>query len=56
MEKPILTAKEACEYLQITKSTLYKLIKRKKIRCNKVGKDYRFLRSDLDRLVRGEEQ
>ncbi len=56
MEKPVLTAKEACQYMQITKSTLYKLIRKKKIRCNKVGKDYRFLRSDLDNLVRGEPQ
>jgi len=55
-DRVVLTTKQACEYLQITRLTLYKLIKGEKIKCNKLGKDYRFLRSDLDKLVRGEEQ
>ena len=53
-DRQVLTTKQACEYLQITKLTLYKLIKEKKVRCNKLGKNYRFLKSDLDKLVRGE--
>ena len=53
-DRQVLTTKQACEYLQITKLTLYKLIKGKKVRCNKLGKNYRFLKSDLDKLVRGE--
>ena len=56
IDRVVLTTKQACEYLQITRLTLYKLIKGKKIKCNKLGKDYRFLKSDLDKLVRGEEQ
>ncbi len=52
----VLTTQQACEYLQITRTTLYKLIKQKKVKCNKLGKDYRFLKSDLDKLVRGEEE
>lgn len=55
-DRVVLTTKQACEYLQITRLTLYKLIKGKKIKCNKLGKDYRFIKSDLDKLVRGEEQ
>lgn len=54
-DRVVLTTKQACEYLQITRLTVYKLIKEKKIKCNKLGKDYRFLKSDLDKLVRGEE-
>jgi excisionase family DNA binding protein len=50
----VLTTQQACEYLQITRITLYKLIKQKKVKGNKIGKDYRFLKSDLDKLVRGE--
>ena len=53
-DSQVLTTKQACEYLQITKLTLYKLIKEKKVRCNKLGKNYRFLKSDLEQLVRGE--
>lgn len=53
-DRQVLTTQQACEYLQITKLTLYKLIKEKKVRCNKLGKNYRFLKSDLDKLVRGE--
>jgi len=56
IDRVVLTTKQACEYLQITRLTLYKLIKGKKIKCNKLGKDYRFIKSDLDKLVRGEEQ
>jgi excisionase family DNA binding protein len=51
--REVYTTKQACEYLQITKLTLYKLIKEKKVKCNKLGKNYRFLKSDLDKLVRG---
>ena len=55
-DRVVLTTNQACEYLQITRLTLYKLIKEKKIKCNKLGKDYSFLKSDLDKLIRGEEQ
>jgi excisionase family DNA binding protein len=53
IDREVYTTKQACEYLQITKLTLYKLIKEKKVKCNKLGKNYRFLKSDLDKLVRG---
>ena len=55
-DRQVLTTQQACEYLQITKLTLYKLIRENKVRCNKLGKNYRFLRSDLEKLVRGEER
>ena len=55
-DREVFTTKQACEYLQITRLTLYKLIKEKKIKCNKLGKDYRFMKSDLDKLVRGEHE
>jgi len=51
--REVYTTKQACEYLQITKLTLYKLIREKRVKCIKLGKDYRFLKSDLDKLVRG---
>ena len=53
-DRKVFTSKQACEYLQINRLTLYKLIKEKKVKCNKLGKNYRFLQSDLEKLVRGE--
>jgi len=53
-DREVLTTKQVCEYLQITRLTLYKLIKENRVKCNKLGKNYRFLKSDIDRLVRGE--
>jgi excisionase family DNA binding protein len=55
-DREVLTSNQACEYLQITRLTLYKLIKEKKVKCNKLGKNYRFLKSDLAKLVRGEDE
>ena len=55
-DREVLTSNQACEYLQITRLTLYKLIKEKKVKCNKLGKNYRFLKSDLSKLVRGEDE
>jgi excisionase family DNA binding protein len=54
-DREVYTTLQACEYLQITKLTLYKLIREKKVKCNKLGKNYRFLKSDLDKLVRGDD-
>jgi len=55
-DREVYTTQQSCEYLQITKLTLYKLIREKKVKCNKLGKNYRFLKSDLDKLVRGDDE
>lgn len=54
MNKEVLTSKEASEYLRITKPTLFKLIQEGKIKVQKVGHNYRFLKSELERYLRGE--
>jgi len=51
MEKKLLTVREACEYLSISKATLYKLIKKGKIKPVKIGKSTRLDKEDLDKLV-----
>jgi len=53
-EHDVLTTQEAVEYLRITKTTIFKLIKNGRIPANKAGRDYRFLKSDLDKFIRGE--
>ncbi len=42
-----LTTEDACDFLSISRQTLYKLVKAKKIPGRKVGDNYRFLKSDL---------
>lgn len=54
MEDKVLTTKEACKYLQISKPTYLNLVRNKKIRAAKAGKNWRVLRSELDRFLRGE--
>ena len=55
MEKEVLTSKETIEYLRISRKTLTKLLAEGKIKGNKIGRNYRFLKSDLDKMIRGEE-
>ena len=42
METKIFNAKEAAEYLRISKVTLYNLVDRGQIRCIRIGRIYRF--------------
>ena len=49
-----LTTEGACDFLSISRQTLYKLVKSKKIPGRKVGDNYRFLKSDLIRYFKGE--
>ncbi|MEW5802373.1 MAG: helix-turn-helix domain-containing protein [bacterium] len=50
----VMTTNEAIEYLKTTKKTFLRMVHEGKIRGNKLGRSYRFLREDLDRFVRGE--
>jgi len=54
MDKEVLTSKEASEYLRITRPTLFKLIQEGKIKAQKIGHNYRFLKSELESYIRGE--
>ncbi|MEI8344837.1 MAG: helix-turn-helix domain-containing protein [Candidatus Omnitrophota bacterium] len=47
-----LTTEDACNFLSISRQTLYKLVKAKKIPGKKVGDNYRFLKSDLIRYFK----
>lgn len=49
-----LTTEDACHFLSISRQTLYKLVKSKRIPGRKVGENYRFLKSDLIRYFKGE--
>lgn len=54
--KEVMTTNEVMAYLRITRKTLLKLIKEGKIKAVKVGKDYRYLKTELERFMRGGEE
>ena len=49
-----LTTEDACYFLSISRQTLYKLVRSKKIPGKKVGENYRFLKSDLIRYFKND--
>jgi len=51
MDKNVLTLDEASAYLKTSKSTLYKLLQSNSLPSRKVGRQWRFNRTDLDRWL-----
>jgi excisionase family DNA binding protein len=50
----VLTTDEAINYLKISKPTLLKHVRERKIKAVKVGRGWRFLQSELYRFLKGE--
>jgi excisionase family DNA binding protein len=50
----VLTTREACQYLRISRPTYLKYVYDGKIRAKKVGKGWKVLKSELDRFLKGE--
>jgi len=48
----IMTAEETCRYLKITQRTLYRYLRSRQIPAFKLGKEWRFVRSDLEQWIR----
>jgi putative molybdopterin biosynthesis protein len=48
----VLTSREACELLRISRPTLRNLIKRGEISAFKIGNNWRIMRTELERYVR----
>jgi excisionase family DNA binding protein len=49
----VLTTDEAMQYLKISKPTLLKHVRLGKIKATKVGREWRFLQSELYRFLKG---
>lgn len=47
----LLTIKEACDYLRISRATLYRFINQGKLKPVKIGKRTLIDKADLDRLI-----
>src|SRR2546426_12673405 len=50
----VLTTAETCRYLKVAPRTLYRYIQEKRVPAFKLGKDWRFVKSEMDMWVRGE--
>jgi excisionase family DNA binding protein len=48
----LMTAEETCRYLKITPRTLYRYLQSRQIPAFKLGKEWRFVRSDLEQWIR----
>jgi excisionase family DNA binding protein len=48
----LMTAMETCQYLKITQRTLYRYLQSRQIPAFKLGKEWRFVRSDLEQWIR----
>lgn len=48
----IMTAEETSRYLKITQRTLYRYLRNRQIPAFKLGKEWRFVRSDLEQWIR----
>ena len=52
----LLTLDELSEYLQVSKSTLYKLVQAGKVPGTKIGKHWRFRKATIDLRIDGNQQ
>ncbi|MEK6586299.1 MAG: helix-turn-helix domain-containing protein [Nitrospirota bacterium] len=48
----LMTAMETSQYLKITQRTLYRYLQSRQIPAFKLGKEWRFVRSDLEQWIR----
>jgi len=51
-ESELMTVSETCRYLKITTRTLYRYLRNRQIPAFKLGKEWRFVRSDLEQWIR----
>jgi excisionase family DNA binding protein len=54
LENSVMTTREACRYLRISRPTYLKHLYKGKIRGVKVGKGWKVLKSELDRFLKGD--
>jgi excisionase family DNA binding protein len=54
VKSEVMTSREVMAYLKISKPTLYRMIRLGDLRAVKIGKNYRFLKEDIEGLLRTE--
>jgi excisionase family DNA binding protein len=56
MKEEILTVKELCDYLKLSKKTILKLLNSGEIPARKVGGSWRILKSQVDNYLKGNKE
>jgi excisionase family DNA binding protein len=51
----VMTTSDVIKYLKVSRKTVLKLVHEGKIPAQKVGKDFRYLRSEIDAYLRGKD-
>lgn len=51
LKNELLTVAETCRYLKVSPRTLYRYIKDRQLPGFKLGKEWRFVRTDLERWL-----
>jgi excisionase family DNA binding protein len=51
MTDALMTVDEVAAYLKMHPTTVYRLVRRRKLPSFRVGKNFRFLQSDIDQLM-----
>lgn len=49
--QPLLTVAEACDYLRISRPSLYRLVKHQGLPCVRITSDMRFRLSDIEKWI-----
>ena len=52
----LMTIKQACQFLKISKPTFYSLVRKKKMGIHKIGRSSRILKSDILNLLKINEE
>jgi excisionase family DNA binding protein len=52
----VLTVRELAGYLRVHQSTVYRLVRERKLRAFRVGADWRFNRDEIERWMIGEQK
>lgn len=52
--EPVYTVKECADKLKVTERTILELIRKKKLRAVKIGREYRITESALNELINSE--
>ncbi|MBI2341473.1 MAG: helix-turn-helix domain-containing protein [Deltaproteobacteria bacterium] len=53
LDNDVMTTSEVMNYLKVSRKTVLKLVHEGKIPAQKVGKDFRYLKSEIDAFLRG---
>ncbi len=49
--REVLTPEEVADYLQLTKDTIYRLIREHRLAATRIGRSYRIPKEDLDTFI-----